>query len=205
MPSAYKTFFRKIANWLFALRSITRTAREVQRLGGEVAPLNEKFLFLHVEYNRLCELYDSVTARTAILEKAVEKKTVNEGILVEIAPGELIDKITILEIKLEKISDPAKLANIRHEYEILTAVFRSHLTETSQVATLTRDLKDTNLQIWRIEDDIRDHERDGNFGENFVKLARSVYRTNDKRAELKRRINDLMNSKIVEEKSYSAY
>jgi hypothetical protein len=126
-------------------------------------------------------------------------------ILIEISPGELIDRLTILEIKLDNISDPTKLANVRREYELLKTSSRSHIPETPEIAQLTADLKVVNSELWNIEDDIRCHERDSSFGESFVKLARSVYRTNDKRAALKRRINDLLNSAVVEEKSYADY
>ena len=124
---------------------------------------------------------------------------------VDIAPGELIDKLTILEIKLEKIKDERKLANIRSEYADLMRVFRSAITETSRLSTLTAELKRINAALWEIEDDIRDQERAGTFGQAFVDLARSVYRTNDLRAATKREINELLNSAIIEEKSYSSY
>lgn len=125
--------------------------------------------------------------------------------MVEIAPGELIDKITILEIKLDEIRDEAKLANIRHELAILTDVLRREVAPTDDLARLTADLKSVNAELWRIEDNIRDQERAKTFGAEFVALARSVYRTNDRRAALKRQINELLSSKIIEEKSYAAY
>jgi hypothetical protein len=124
---------------------------------------------------------------------------------VDIAPGELIDKLTILEIKLEKIKDGRKLANIRSEYADLMRVFRSSIVETSRLTTLTAELKRINAALWEIEDHIRDQERAGTFGQAFVDLARSVYRTNDLRAATKREINELLNSAIIEEKSYSSY
>jgi hypothetical protein len=126
-------------------------------------------------------------------------------IMVEIAPGELIDKITILEIKLENIRDEAKLLNIKHEYDILTDVFRREVAQTSDLDRLTAALKDVNAELWRIEDDIRDLERAKTFDEKFIALARSVYRTNDRRAALKREINKVLSSAIIEEKSYSDY
>ena len=126
-------------------------------------------------------------------------------ILIEVSPGELIDKLTILEIKLEHISDPEKLSNVSREYETLTISRRRTIPDTPEIVRLTEELKRVNLQLWNIEDDIRVHERDSDFGEDFVTLARSVYRTNDGRATIKRRINDLLKSAIVEEKSYSAY
>lgn len=126
-------------------------------------------------------------------------------ILVEIAAGELIDKITILEIKLQNITDREKLANVRHEYDVLMDVYRTTIVETEKLRGLVVKLKEINAAIWQIEDDIRDRERVGDFGEAFVALARSVYRTNDIRAAAKREINKLLNSKINEEKSYAKY
>ncbi len=126
-------------------------------------------------------------------------------LMVEVAPGELIDKITILEIKLENIQDEAKLANIRREYEGLMATYHANITETKALRALIHELRDANAKLWVIEDDIRDLERAKNFGDDFVSLARSVYRSNDRRAAAKRKINELLNSAIIEEKSYAAY
>ena len=126
-------------------------------------------------------------------------------LMVEVAPGELIDKITILEIKLKNIKDEAKLANVRREYEILMATYRANITETEALRALIDELREANAKIWDIEDDIRDLERAKDFGERFVAVARSVYRSNDRRAATKRKINELLNSAIVEEKSYAAY
>jgi 3-methyladenine DNA glycosylase/8-oxoguanine DNA glycosylase len=126
-------------------------------------------------------------------------------IMIENGPGELIDRITILEIKLENIRDQAKLVNIRHEYELSLATLRKEIAETAELTRLTAELKAVNAELWRIEDEIRTQERAGTFGETFVAIARSVYRTNDRRAAIKRKINDLFESKIVEEKSYEAY
>jgi uncharacterized protein YqgQ len=126
-------------------------------------------------------------------------------IMVEIAPGELIDKITILEIKLENIRDEGKLLNIKHEYAILTDVLRRELVRTPDLERLTAALKEVNAELWRIEDGIRDQERAKSFDAEFVSLARSVYRTNDRRAALKREINELLSSAIIEEKSYADY
>jgi 3-methyladenine DNA glycosylase/8-oxoguanine DNA glycosylase len=125
--------------------------------------------------------------------------------MIEIGPGELIDRITILEIKLEKICDEAKLVNIRHEYELSIGALRKEIAQTAELDRLTVELKAVNAELWQIEDDIRTQERANTFGEIFVALARSVYRTNDRRAAIKRKINDLFESKIVEEKSYEAY
>jgi hypothetical protein len=127
------------------------------------------------------------------------------AILVEIAPGELIDRITILEIKLENIRDEGKLVNVRREYELLMAVLRKEIAQTDELSRLAAELRAVNLELWRIEDDIRAQERAKTFGAEFVALARSVYRTNDRRALLKREINDLLKSEIIEEKNYAAY
>jgi hypothetical protein len=126
-------------------------------------------------------------------------------LLIQVSPGELIDKMTILEVKLDHMSDPAKLANVRREHDMIKQAFREHVANTPALAKLIADLKATNLTLWTIEDDIRDHERKGDFGESFVALARSVYRINDERAAIKRHINVLLDSAIVEEKSYSHY
>jgi hypothetical protein len=127
------------------------------------------------------------------------------SISIEIAPGELIDKITILEIKLERIKDADKLANVRLEWETLVKGRDAAIEETPELDRLSAELKAANEALWDIEDDIRDCERDKNFGDVFVELARSVYITNDKRAALKRQINELLGSSLIEEKSYSAY
>ena len=127
------------------------------------------------------------------------------NLLVEVAPGELIDKITILEIKLQNIKDEGKLANIRREYEILMATFRENVPESDALRALTDELREANAKLWDIEDDIRDLERAKAFGEDFVAVARSVYRSNDRRAATKRKINELLNSAIIEEKSYAEY
>jgi len=126
-------------------------------------------------------------------------------ILVEIAAGELIDKITILEIKLERVADENKRANIVRERDGLIEVYRRSVVETPELAALTATLKEINAAIWDIEDGIRGLERTKDFGERFVEFARAVYRTNDRRAAVKREINDLLNSRLVEEKSYSSY
>jgi post-segregation antitoxin (ccd killing protein) len=126
-------------------------------------------------------------------------------ISVEIAPGELIDKITILEIKLERMTDAAKLANVKIEWETLTQARDAAIEASDALAGLTQALKSVNEQLWEIEDDIRDCERGKDFGDTFIGLARAVYKTNDERARLKRDINELLGSRLVEEKSYAAY
>jgi len=126
-------------------------------------------------------------------------------ILVEIAPGELIDKITILEIKSERIADAGKLKNVRVELQVLEAARDAAMAATAELADLTAQLKQVNEALWEIEDAIRDCERGQDFGPKFIELARSVYHSNDRRAALKRQINELLGSKLIEEKSYAAY
>ena len=126
-------------------------------------------------------------------------------ILIQVSPGELIDKMTILEVKLARMSDPAKLVNVRRVHAMIAQTFRENIADSPALATLIAELKAANSALWTIEDDIREHERKGDFGESFVKLARSIYRINDERAAIKRRINVLLGSAIVEEKSYSGY
>ncbi len=126
-------------------------------------------------------------------------------ILVEVAPGELIDKITILQIKTERIDDADKVKNVRIELEVLETARDNVIPSSEELDRLTAELKTVNEALWEIEDDIRDCERDKDFGPKFIELARSVYRTNDRRAAAKREINELLGSKIVEEKSYADY
>ena len=132
------------------------------------------------------------------------KPTMNE-IQVPISPGELLDKITILQIKSERIDDPAKLANVNTELEMLTRVWETSVEADDRIAALTARLKSINEALWEIEDDIRDEERNKRFGERFIELARAVYVTNDERAEAKKQVNLHLNSSIVEEKSYQDY
>lgn len=122
-----------------------------------------------------------------------------------LAPGELLDKITILEIKCARLADPAKLANVRRELALLEACRDQAVSASAELTALTRDLKTVNEKLWRIEDDIRGCEAAGDFGARFVALARAVYRNNDARAALKRRINQLLGSAMLEEKSYKPY
>ncbi len=126
-------------------------------------------------------------------------------ILVEVAAGELLDKITILQIKSERIADAAKLANVRAELATLEAARRRALRHSDEVDGVLAELKAVNEELWEVEDELRACEAAGDFGPRFVELARSVYRHNDRRAELKRRLNDLTGSRLREEKSYVTY
>lgn len=128
-----------------------------------------------------------------------------EKILVEVAPGELLDKLSILEIKQERIADASKRRNVEVELAVLSETRDHALAAQPALDALYRALKAVNGDLWEIEDAIRDCERQRDFGPSFVELARSVYHRNDRRAALKRQVNELMGSRIVEEKSYSPY
>jgi len=124
---------------------------------------------------------------------------------IPVSAGELVDKITILEIKAERITDAAKNANVRRELAALDAVLAPLMREQPALAELKSALREINEALWRIEDDIRDCERRKDFGARFIELARAVYRTNDRRAAAKREIDTLVGSELVEEKSYTTY
>jgi len=126
-------------------------------------------------------------------------------ILIPISPGELLDKITILEIKSERIESAEKKANVNNELGMLNKVWADAVTQDAEIFSMRAELKGINENLWDIEDDIRDEERGRRFGEKFIELARSVYVTNDLRADVKKRINLHLNSDIVEEKSYQDY
>ena len=139
------------------------------------------------------------------VKRAGEPTGIVQPITVEIAPGELIDKITILQIKNERITEPEKLANVRVELDTLLATRDRTIEPSAELTELTAELKAVNERLWQIEDGIRDCERNADFGPQFIELARAVYHSNDLRANLKRRINVLLGSRLIEEKSYSAY
>jgi hypothetical protein len=123
---------------------------------------------------------------------------------VEISNGELLDKFSILEIKMGNITDPAKLANVENEYKELTSDC-TDLLRDSTISSLYAELKSINQKLWVVEDDIRECERRKDFGQEFISLAREVYFTNDERARVKKEINLASGSSLVEEKSYQAY
>ena len=127
------------------------------------------------------------------------------GLLIPVSAGELIDKITILRVKAERIGDPAKEANVRKELALLEDVCVQTIGSVAGLDPLTAELFAVNAALWNIEDGKRDCERRQDFGPAFIALARSVYIENDRRAAIKRRINDLTGSDIVEEKSYRPY
>ncbi|MET0936821.1 MAG: DUF6165 family protein [Luteibacter sp.] len=119
--------------------------------------------------------------------------------------GELIDKMTILQIKLQEIKDDAKLANVRNELELLDATWKNDKASETDIAEETARLLAVNQRLWKIEDDIRMKERAQAFDQEFIQLARSVYIENDERAAIKREINMKLGSTLVEEKSYQDY
>ena len=123
---------------------------------------------------------------------------------VPISLGELIDKLTILQIKLQQIDDPEKWKNVKNEWDIL---FRlpEYKDVAYEIAPFFTKLYIVNMELWKIEDDIRECEKNQNFDLRFIQLARSVYKTNDKRAAIKKEINLKYGSKIIEEKSYKEY
>jgi len=126
-------------------------------------------------------------------------------LLAPISAGELVDKITILRVKAERIGDPVKIANVSKELLLLEAIAEEHLPAGEAMERLTAELMAVNAALWDVEDGKRDCERRQDFGPAFVALARRVYIENDQRAAIKRAINDLSGSDIVEEKSYKPY
>ena len=119
-----------------------------------------------------------------------------------ISVGELIDKITILEIKAERIADRHKAANVTKELALLRAIQAESGLDGAAIDAFTEDLKSVNAALWDIEDAIREHEARADFGPSFIELARSVYISNDKRSRIKREINEAFGSVVLEEKSY---
>ena len=126
-------------------------------------------------------------------------------ILVEVSAGELLDKLSILEIKKEKIKDPNKIKFILDEYSILNEQFAKNIVSNEKLKKLYQSLKEINEKLWVIEDDKRQCEKDKEFGEKFIKLSRDVHFYNDNRAKIKLEINNLTDSKIKEIKQYTNY
>ena len=126
-------------------------------------------------------------------------------ILVPVSFGELLDKIAILQIKSERMTDATKLANVRKELEALSSTWLEHPAAQHEIVDLRADLKAVNERLWDIEDDIRHCEQRQDFGAEFIRLARAVYFENDERARIKKQINLALGSSYVEEKSYQDY
>ena len=128
-----------------------------------------------------------------------------ENLQVPVSPGEVLDKITILEIKSERITDSEKVANVRVELALLQQTWRNNIKDSEDIRSLHAQLKKINETLWEIEDDIRDKERAREFDERFIELARAVYVTNDQRSQIKKELNLHLGSEIIEEKSYQDY
>ena len=126
-------------------------------------------------------------------------------ILSEISPGELLDKISILEIKIEKVKDKNSLEEIKKEYKILKEIQTSSIDITGKIKDLFQSVKNVNIKFWNIEDKLRICEKNKNFDKNFIELARGVYFANDERAKLKNEINEILKSDIREIKQYVDY
>lgn len=126
-------------------------------------------------------------------------------ILIPISPAELIDKILILEVKAQRVTDSEKIKNINHELSILKEVFRKNITITPELEKLIEKLKVISAKGWDIEEGKREGEAKKDFGSKFVEFARAAFKNNDERAAVKKEINLLLNSDIVEEKSYKSY
>jgi hypothetical protein len=149
--------------------------------------------------------WDSVFERIAAeLRGSPDRPPQPPPLRVEISAGELIDKITILQIKAQRIDDAAKLANVRAELATLVAANHGWLRPSAELTALREELRSVNEALWTVEDELRLCERNQDFGSHFVELARSVYRHNDRRAALKRQINELLGSRLIEEKSYAS-
>ena len=126
-------------------------------------------------------------------------------IIVEVSIGELLDKISILEIKQDKIKDSEKLSFINNEHSILKSQFEKNVKSDDKLKKLFKDLKDINAKLWVIEDDKRDCEKNKDFGEKFIKLSRDVHFLNDDRAKIKLEMNNHTGSAIKEIKEYTSY
>jgi hypothetical protein len=124
------------------------------------------------------------------------------SIRVDISPAELIDKLTILEIKRERVQESAKRPHVEFEYASLRSAYDQQIDASEALLALYRELREVNLRLWDLEDEVRGCERRRDFGASFVALARSVYSTNDRRYEIKRAINTLLGSALIEEKLY---
>lgn len=126
-------------------------------------------------------------------------------VMVEISAGELVDKVTILEIKAERIAAPGQRGNVLAQLQTLQQSLAPVLARHAELPRLKSELLAVNAALWQIEDDIRECERKRDFGPRFIELARAVYHNNDRRGTIKRQIDDLTGSRLVEEKSYAAY
>ena len=129
----------------------------------------------------------------------------SKKILSEISAGELLDKISILEIKIEKVNNKDSLEEIKKEYKILKKIQNSSIKLEDEIKNLFKSIKEVNLKLWNVEDKLRICEKNKDFGKNFIELAREVYFNNDKRSKIKSEINKILGSKIKEIKKYANY
>jgi Flp pilus assembly protein TadD len=159
-------------------------------------------LFRQREPGNWAEVFERVAAA---LDERVGVTRRTTPIVIDMSPGELIDKLTILQIKAQRVSDPAKQKHIRRELETLTRTRDEAVPTTSELDRLSAQLREVNESLWETEDELRRLEHEGNFGSEFIERARAVYKTNDRRAAIKREINDLLGSSLREEKAYQAY
>ena len=159
-------------------------------------------LFRQTKLSRWDDVFQRITEE---IKRRVGRRGTQQAIPVEVSPGELLDKITILQIKAERMTDATKLHNVRVELAALTSAAEESLPPSEEVSALSNDLKAVNEVIWDVEDALRSREREQRFDAEFVELARSVYRNNDTRAIIKRRINEIYSSHYVEEKEHPEY
>jgi tetratricopeptide (TPR) repeat protein len=159
-------------------------------------------LFRQSKLKRWDDVFDRITAEIRKLRLAAPQA---HSIPIEVSPAELIDKITILQIKQERIRDEQKLRNVRHELGSLLAAWTKAVPISEELDSLVQELRQVNEKIWDLEDALRRHEAEQRFDAEFIDLARSVYRTNDRRATLKRRINEMLASNFIEEKEHPHY
>jgi len=148
-------------------------------------------------HDRFCVVDAGITCR------ASQGLIMNKAISIPVGSGELIDKITILQIKAARIQRAEQLQNVRQELELLIAIRDRELVEMDELQGLQKELLDINTRLWEVEDEIRILEKQGIFNDRFIQLARSVYQYNDRRAGIKKQINLLTGSGIIEEKSYA--
>jgi hypothetical protein len=146
-----------------------------------------------------------VLSNISIEQSIVHGTTQKMPILIPVSWGELLDKITILDIKLQRIENAAKLENVQKERNALLATLATHPTLPPAAEALVKELRTINEKLWDIEDELRTLERAKDFGGRFVSLARGVYHNNDQRSDVKKRINTLLGSELFEEKSYQPY
>jgi len=152
----------------------------------------------------MIKIFD-ITYLNLVNQFNIQMTSKSKKILSEISPGDLLDKISILEIKLEKVKDKNSQEKIKKEYKILKEIQNSSIELTGKIKDLFRLVKNINIALWNIEDKLRIHEKNKDFSENFIELARGVYFNNDKRAKIKSEINEILGSNISEVKQYVDY